>query len=258
MIILIILFQVSIIFFLPFGNVHLTAKTGHLIAQGDSFYFQCDNEQALRAYEKAYSIEPWNYDVLVRLVRIHNDNGYINLSNKEIAKEEYIKAIHYADTLLKYYPDSASSHILFALAKGSLIPFVGVREKIETGKIARFHIQKAIELDSLCTYAYILNGIFERELSGVGWLERQLVRLIFNTDLRGSLQNSEASLWKALSIEPMNLFAYYELYWTFIASGNVRKARSMLEQLLTIPARTMREKKVHDTIRQLYSKLSIQ
>jgi len=204
-----------------------TSKDDHLM-KGDTFYQSCNNEQALKEYQLAYNDSPSDYNTLLRIVRIHNDIGRIQLRTVPGSEKHYRIAVEYADSLRRYYPDSAASHFWFALAKGSLIPFVGVRQKIAIGKEVRQQLQETLQRDSTFSYAYVLKAIFEREGSQLSWFEKGIVRIIFDENISGSLQASEQYLRKALQYDTTNSFAYYELYWTYKAMEDTAGARSAL------------------------------
>ena len=228
------------------------------ISRGDYYYQMFDNEAAQREYELAYQESPLNYASLLRLVRIHNDNGRIHLRKDSLSELEYRKAIGFADSLSTYYPDSAASHFWYALAKGSLIPFVGVREKIAIGKEVKSHIQISLECDSTFSYPYVVCAIFEREGSKLSWLEKGIVRVVFGEDLSGSLKASEQYLKTALRYDSSNSFAYYELFWTYKEMGNKTLAASSLQEVLKRDPKNLREKQQQDEARLHLAELSSQ
>jgi hypothetical protein len=230
------------------------SKDGHLM-KGDMFYQSCDNDQALKEYQLAYKDAPTEYEPLLRLVRPHNDLGRIHLRTGSDSEEQYRKALAYADSLQRYHPDSAAAHFWFALAKGSLIPFVGVREKIVIGKEVKHQLQATLQRDSTFSNAYILKEIFEREGSQLSWFEKGIVRIVFGKNLSGSLQASEQYLRKALQYDTTNSFAYYELYWTYKAIEDTVGSRSALEHLLKIPPRNMREQNQREEAQQQLQEL---
>jgi tetratricopeptide (TPR) repeat protein len=225
------------------------SKDDHLV-KGDMFYRSCDNDEALKEYQLAYKDAPTEYEPLLRLVRLHNDLGRIHLRNGSDSEEQYRKALAYADSLQRYYPDSAAAHFWFALAKGSLIPFVGVREKIAIGKEVKQQLQATLQRDSTFSYAYVLKAIFEREGSQLVWFEKGIVRIVFDENLSGSLQASEQYLRKALQYDTTNSYAYYELYWTYKATGDTACARSALQHVLKMPPRNMREQNQQEEAQQ--------
>jgi tetratricopeptide (TPR) repeat protein len=165
-------------------------------------------------------------------------------------------AVVFADSLAYNYPDSAAAHFWYALAKGSLIPFVGVREKIAIGKEVKSHIKRSLECDSSFSYPYVLNAIFEREYAKLGWLEKGIVRVIFGEDLSGSLEASEEYLKTALRYDSSNSFANYELFWTYKAMGNLPKAKFSLQEVIKRIPKNLREKQQQDEALEYLAELS--
>jgi len=226
------------------------------VARGDEYYLALDNKQALSEYEQAYKESPTDYNSLLRLVRIYNDNGKIHLHKDKVSESEYRTAIMYADSLERYYPNSAVTQFWIALAKGSLIPFVGVWEKIAIGKEVKQHVQKSLSLDSTFAYPYIIRAIFEREGAKLSWLEKGIVRVVFGENLSGTLEASEQNLKTALRYDPINSFAYYELYLTYQAMGKTAQAAAALSSILLLTPKNLREKYQQEDARQHLSELS--
>lgn len=226
------------------------------IAMGDYYYQAFDNKAAQQEYEQAYNESPMSYTALLRMVRIHNDNGRIHLRKDTFSELEYKKAIGFADSLAHNYPDSAASHFWYALAKGSLIPFVGIREKIAIGKDVKLHVQKSLERDSTFSYPYVIRAIFEREGAQLSWLEKGIVRVVFGEDLSSSLEASEQYLKTALRYDSSNSFAYYELFWTYKAMGNKSLAVSSLKEVIRRIPKNLREKQQQDEARAHLAQLS--
>jgi tetratricopeptide (TPR) repeat protein len=227
----------------------MAAANVHLV-RGDRWYSAWDNDQALYEYQLAYKEAPRHYETLLRLVRLHNDIGILTLRiDKAKSEQQYRTALAYADTLYRLYPDSAASCFWIALAKGSVIPFVGIREKIRLGKEVRDHLRETLRHDSTFSYAYVAMAVFEREGAQLNWLERGIVRIIFGEDLSGTYQTAKQELYKALSFDPSNSFAYYELYWTYKAMGDAYHGADALKHVLTIVPKNLREKHQQDVAR---------
>jgi tetratricopeptide (TPR) repeat protein len=230
--------------------------TENHLARGDEYYLAFDNKHALTEYEQAYKESPTDYTTLLRMVRIYNDNGKIHLWNDKVSESEYRTAVRYADSLACYYPDSAVTQFWIALAKGSLIPFVGVWEKIAIGKEVKQHVQKSLERDSTFSYPYVIRAIFERVGAQLSWIEKGIVRIVFGENLSGTLAASEQNLKTALRYDPANSFAYYELYLTYQAMGDTAQAAASLRRILLLQPKNQREKYQQDEARQNLSKLS--
>ena len=226
------------------------------LARGDGYYLAFDNKHALTEYEQAYKESPTDYNTLIRMVHIYNDDGKIHLNHNAVSESEYRTAVLYADSLAHYYPDSAATQFWNALAKGSLLPFVGVWKKIAIGKEVKQHVQKSLERDSTFSYAYVIRAIFEREGSKLSWFEKTVVRVVFGEDVSGTLEASVQNLKLALRYDPANSFAYYELYLTYQAMGDTVQAAAALRRILEMQPKSFREKYQQDEARQNLSELS--
>jgi tetratricopeptide (TPR) repeat protein len=226
------------------------------LARGDDYYLALDNKHALAEYEQAYRESPTDYTTLLRMVRIYNDNGKIHLWNDKVSETEYRTAIRYVDSLELYYPDSAKTQFWIALTKGSLIPFVGVWEKIAIGKEVKQHVQKSLERDSTFSYPYVIRAIFERVGAQLSWIEKGIVRIVFGENLSGTLAASEQNLKTALRYDPANSFACYELYLTYQAMGDTAQAAAALRRVLLFQPKNQREKYQQDEARKNLSTLT--
>jgi tetratricopeptide (TPR) repeat protein len=248
--------QITFVAFFAIIVYFMSPPKEDYIAVGDYYYQTFDNDAAQKKYELAYYESPTNYASLLRLVRIHNDNGRIHLHKDVLSELEYKKSIVFADTLVHYYPDSAASHFWYGLAKGSLIPFVGIREKITIGKDVKLHIQKSLERDSTFSYSYVVLAIFEREGAQLSWIEKGIVRVVFGENFSGSLATSEQYLKTALRYDSSNTFAYYELFWTYKAMENKPMAVSSLQEVIKRVPNNLREKQQQDEARKYLAELN--
>ena len=220
------------------------------LARGDEYYLALDNNKALIEYKQAYKESPTDYNTLIRMVHIYNDNGKIHLKHNAVSESEYLTAVMYADSLAYYYPDSAATQFWSALAKGSVLPFVGVWKKIAIGKEVKQHVQNSLERDSTFSYPYVIRAIFEREGSKLSWIEKGVVRVVFGENVSGTLEASVHNLKLALRYDPANSFAYYELYLTYQAMGDTAQAATSLRRILEMQPKSLREKCQQDDARQ--------
>jgi tetratricopeptide (TPR) repeat protein len=216
-----------------------------LLRCGDESFARQATEEALRYYDQGYALSPRSSETLLRLVRANCDLGWLHLHTDTSAEAYYLHAAAYAETLLTLNPNMPSAHFWMALTKGSLIPFHSVSEKIHLGKEVRLHAEKAIELDSTFALAYVVLAVFERESSELSWFERTIARIIFGEDLHGSLAHSEELLEKSIQYDAGNSYAFYEMYWTYMAMGKRDAAVGSLKQVLALPVKSQREEKLH-------------
>jgi len=212
------------------------------LSRGDQLYRSFDNWSALKEYEEAYELTPDNQDVLIRMVRIHNDIGRSMLRRNDSAKVWYSKAVGYAERLQADFPGRAESYFWLALAKGSLVPFRGAKGKLDIGKEVTAYARRAIQIDSTFAPSYIILGIIYREADRLKWYERFIANTIFGGSLPGTIEESEAMLQKAVTLDSTSIFAYYELSRTYGQMGNVVKRVDALRQCLAQTPESLREK----------------
>ena len=211
-------------------------------ARGDTLYRSFDNEGALAQYQEAFKLAPKDYETLIRMTRIHNDIGRSMLRRNDSAKIWYEKGVQYAQHLVDLYPDSSKSHFWLAVARGSLVPFKGVREKLDIGKAVTRDARKAIELDPSYGPPYMVLGIIYREGARLKWYERVIANVVFGGSLPGTIEESENMLLRSIELDPQNIFAHYELSRTYGQMENMEKRKECLEKILVLTPRSAREK----------------
>lgn len=221
-------------------------RFGTHLTNGDVYYRAFDNANALIEYHKAYALAPDSLSALERMARTYNDMGRLTLGADSSSATYYRKAVEYAEIMTRLYPNRAESHFWLALGRGSLIPFVGVSEKIRIGREVQDQARKTIELDSTFSHAYVILGIFQREGAKLSWIERAIVRVVFGQPISGSLEESERLLRLALSYDNHNSYAMFELYWTYSSMGNNEKALASLRSLCEIAPTNAREQQQLD------------
>ena len=225
------------------GHQSPAQRVAQLLHTGDELYASLETEEALRCYRHAYDIAPRESKTLIRLIRAYGDLGWLHLRKDSSSQSNYLQAAVFAGTLLTLEPAKADAHFWFAMAKGSLIPFVSTSEKIHIGKDVRYHAEKAIELDSTYSYAYIILAIFEREESKLSWFERAIALIVFGGELNGSLTRSEELLFKALKYDGSSSYAYFELSRTYDTMGRKEDSIASLKKVIALPVNSQREER---------------
>jgi tetratricopeptide (TPR) repeat protein len=222
------------------------------ISKGDEFYHSFDNERALIEYKIAYEMAPDSFVTLERLVSIYGDMGRIRLHKDTSSETFYRMALAFADSLNERFPGRAESHFWLALSQGSLIPFHGAKEKVQTSRIVLREANRAIEIDSGFVLAYVILGIFQREAAKISWLERLIANVVFGADFSGSLAQSETFLRRSVTLNPSNSYGYYELFMTYKAMNDTTRAIQSLQRLLTIaPTNSREQQQTEEATRQL-------
>jgi tetratricopeptide (TPR) repeat protein len=195
-------------------------------------------------YEKAYKIAPDNYEVLLKLVWAYNDAGeeFFELRNRKESEKYINQAIIYAEKFHKLYPDSAATYCYRAMSYGNLAMFKGGNEKIKLAREVEVNAKKAIEINSNQYTAYIILGIYNREVAGLGFFERLFANAFFGGVPEGSYEESIKMFNKALEVEPNTIVATYQLSKTYKNMGNEAKEKELLQKLLKYKIKNFRDK----------------
>jgi tetratricopeptide (TPR) repeat protein len=241
------IFSVSAILAAPSDNdfaLHLS--------KGDEFFRNFDNFSALDRYQRAYDLAPNEFEALVRMTRVHNDIGRSMLWRNDSAEVWYRKAVGFAEILLEKFPDRAESHFWIAITRGSLVPFLSVQEKLDVGKFVVEHARKAVEIDSTFVPAYVILGILYREAAKLKWYERVIANVVFGGSLPGTIEDSEQVLRRAIELDPLDIFAHFELAQTYNFLEEHDRAADHYRTALTLAPTSQRER---DQQRQIERRL---
>lgn len=204
-----------------------------LLDTGDAAYRKFDNSAAIGFYTSAHRHCPENYDALMKMTRALIDLGE-DRNNSE-SPGFYDKGLRYVDTMQKRYPDSAQSWFLMAVAAGNLAHLKSGRRKFALSRIVEHDARKSIDLDSAFFPAYIVLGVYFREVATLGAFEKTMVRFFLGGMPAGTLEDSERALLHALALSPDNIDALLELARTEIALGRNGEAIILLKKMQKCP-----------------------
>lgn len=212
------------------------------LRQGDAAYAAFDNASALGHYLRAVEQDPFHFTALTRLVRVQNDEGRLALRRSDSSETFYRRALTTAETLVVRFPDRAESWFLLALCHGSLVPFKGVREKLNIGRDVEANLQHSLSLDSTYAMSYVLLGIYYRSAAQLSWMERTLVNTLLGKHIIGTFDDSERALRTAIRLDPDSPYAYFELASTLRATGRNEEAVALLKTVVDLPTVGARER----------------
>jgi tetratricopeptide (TPR) repeat protein len=206
---------------------------GALLDSGDTAYARFDNRSALVFFSTAYQQCPERYDALMKMTRAFMDAGEDRGDTG--SGPMYRAGMRYADTMQKRYPDSIQSYFLKAVAAGNLALITYGRERMMLGRIAGQNAEKSIDLSPSFAPAYLLLGIYYREIATVGVFQAMLARVFLGGMPHGTLEDAELALRKALELSPCNVEALLEYARTAVAMDNNKEAIAALEKMQFCP-----------------------
>ncbi|NNE34068.1 MAG: hypothetical protein HKN13_02455 [Rhodothermales bacterium] len=214
-------------------------------AVGDSLYAHFENVGALEAYSKAGGDAP-SLSVMFKTAVAANEiaQDLEAEGKRDVAEAMYRKAIGHAEHLRDAYPDRAESWFILAATSGKMAQFSGGKEKVRIGRAVEEFYTRSISLDSSYALAYMVAGIFNREVAQLSWIQKLAAKALFGGVPDGSLEQSRAYLEKALELDKTLLIAHFELAQTYMALGQRDKADSHLRFLRVLSPRSSEEVRV--------------
>jgi tetratricopeptide (TPR) repeat protein len=214
------------------------------IEKGDESYSKFNNVEALNYYEKAYSITPDNFEVLLRLVKTYNAAGEEYYEYKKRTEAEYYinKALDYADKFRNKFPDSSAAYSYLAMSNGNIALFKGGKEKIKYANLVEQNAKKSISMNPKAYLPYIILGIYYREIAGLSWLERAFANTFLGGVPTGSYEESEKMFKKALSLDQNMVVANFQLALTYKKMNKEQEEKALLKKVLILPIRDFRDK----------------
>jgi tetratricopeptide (TPR) repeat protein len=209
-----------------------------LIAEGDKYYKEFNNEKALEVYKKADVKSPDNWEILWRISRAHVDLGEhmpASTSEQEDAQiAKYNLAFEYADRAVQLAPDQAVPYLRRAIANGRVALFKGVFSVADVVNSVRDDCHKAIELgnggdDIQAITHYVLARTHAkisekwapaRAVLGLGWAE---------------LDSSFVHYKKAIELKPNFVMFYFDYANALISDDEYEEAKLQLESAIKSP-----------------------
>lgn len=226
------------VFWLP-----LSAQTAaDHIRQGDEFYAQFNDSKALESYLEAVKVEPGNYEALWKVARAYFDLGDLTPEKDpgagETKRRFYNDAITYAKKAIQANPDGTWGHFFLSAAMGKYVLTQGKKEQIDGSKKIKAEIEKAIELDPNNDLAYHALGRWHRRMAEIGGASRLLGGMIYGSIPKGSFEESEKYLLKAIELNPNYTNHHLELGRTYLALKKKDLAVQEFQKVLELPDTT--------------------
>ncbi len=212
------------------------------VKTGDDYYAQFNDEKALEAYLQAVEMDPTNYEALWKAARALIDVADAlpakDPATSEKQKKMYLQAEEYAQKAVKVNPNDTWGHFFLSAALGKRALLLGKKEQIQMSRRVKAEIEKAIELDPNNDLAYHALGRWHRRMAEIGGVKRALGGLLYGDIPRGTFEESEKYLKKAVELRPDYTNHYLELGRTYLAMEKKDLATTCFQQCLDAPITT--------------------
>jgi tetratricopeptide (TPR) repeat protein len=205
-----------------------------LVAQGEVLDKKLEASDALGYYLAAEKMEPKNAHLMVCIAR-----QYRHLMTDAPAKQEKLRlghlALDYSSRAAAAGPDEAEAQLDTAITLGKMLPYLPIKEQVKATPQIKEFADKAIALDPKEDTAWHILGRWNRVLADVNTVKRAMAGMFFGSLPKGSNEEAERDMRKALELNPDRLMHYIELGRIYAQMGRNDEARMYINKGLAMP-----------------------
>jgi tetratricopeptide (TPR) repeat protein len=215
------------------------------IKAGDEAYAQFDDQKALEHYLEALKLEPQNYEALWKASRAKVDIAdVIPATDKDVKQRQlklYGEASGLARQALAANPNDTWGHFQLSASMGKRLLLLSKKEQVDASKAVRAEIDKAIELDPANDLAYHALGRWHRRMAEIGGAKRFFGSILYGSIPKGSFEESEKYLKKAIELRPDFVNHHLELGRTYVSLGKYDLAAAEFQKAIDLPKTTSKD-----------------
>jgi tetratricopeptide (TPR) repeat protein len=222
--------------------------------KGKIFEKKFQATEALPCYLAAEKLEPKNPQILVRIAR-----QYRYLMTDASAKEEKLRlgrvALDYSTRAAVAGPQDCDAQLATAITLGKMLPYLPTKEQIAASPRIKESVDKALQLDPKDDTAWHILGRWNRVLADVNTVKRALARVLYGGLPKGSNEEAERAMRKAIELNPNRLMHYIELGRIYAQMGRKEEARQFINMGLAMPDAEKDDPETKQRGRETLSKL---
>ena len=190
--------------------------------------------EALMLYLSAEKIEPKNPDLLVRIARQYRYLMTDAADTQEKLRLGHI-ALDYSERAAACGPKDCDAQLAPAITLGKMLPFMPAKEQVAASPKIKESVDKALAIDPRNDNAWHILGRWNRVLAEISSAKRFLAGIIYGQLPKGSIDEAEQDMKKAIAINPHRLMHYIELGRIYAQMGRKDEAREFINKGLGMP-----------------------
>ena len=205
-----------------------------LIDKGKVFDRKFQATEALPLYLSAEKLEPKNPDLLVRIAR-----QYRYLMTDATDTKEKLRlgnlALDYSERAAACGPKDCDAQLATAITLGKMLPYLPTREQVAASPRIKDSVDKALAIDPRNDNAWHILGRWNRVLADISGAKRFVAGLMYGELPKGSYEEAERAMKKAIALNPHRLMHYIELGRIYAQMGRKDEARDLFNKGLGMP-----------------------
>lgn len=226
-------------FTLPLSLMLANASAGavsanDLVEKGKVFEQKFQANEALPLYLAADKLDPNNPHVLVRIARQYR---YLMTDAPVTAEKLRLGhiALDYSTRAAACGPQDCDAQLATAITLGKMLPYMPTKEQISASPRIKESVDKALQLDPNSDTAWHILGRWHRVLADVNTVKRALAKVLYGGLPKGSNEEAERAMKKAIELNPNRLMHYIELGRIYAQMGRTDEARQFINKGLAMP-----------------------
>jgi len=230
------------------------ATAEELIKKGAEFDDRFDAKDALQYYDQAEKLDPKNAEVLLRIARQYRYMLADASSKAEKLRLGHI-ALGYSERAAAAGPKDPEAQLSIAITLGKMLPYMNSKDQVAATPRIKESVDKALALDPRDDTAWDILGRWNRVLADISGLKRLLAGAVYGKLPKGSNEEAEACLHKAIALNPHRLMHYVELGRVYAQMGRKDDARRCIDKALSMPNREKDDPETKERGREALAKL---
>jgi tetratricopeptide (TPR) repeat protein len=222
------------LWFLLANAVCAAESAEDLVEKGKVFERKFEAKEALPLYLAAEKLEPQNSHILVRIAR-----QFRYLMSDASAKDEKLRlgrlALDYSVRAAVAGPKDCDAQLATAITLGKMLPFLPAKEQVAASPKIKESVDKALQLDPKNDTAWHILGRWNRVLADTNTMKRALAHIFYGGLPKGSNEEAERDMKKAIELNPNRLMHYIELGRIYAQMGRKDDARQFINKGLAMP-----------------------
>jgi len=208
-----------------------------LIKEGNRLEAIPDENAAFHKFREVLKHQPLNMYALCRSSELCSRIGK-RQTNPKVRADYYNAAKTYAGIALKINPNDADANCVMAIALGRSSMSKSGREKVETAREIKKHLDVSLNSDPTNFKTWHIPGRWEYEIANLSGMERTIVKILYGGIPPASIKQAIIAFEKSRALQPGFLLNYLEMARAYKDDDQTQKAIYYLKHLLTLPNQT--------------------